>query len=419
MPISAPHRAAPGTVDISHPAFALAALVVLTVVPYLYPFTWNVFTRVRGIDEHLALAAVFTTTGIGIALAYQILVQPGRAAPLPDPTAEFLTLLHGLARVFLWISVVANIGLVAYVMAFFSGDLLALKERLLDLEGVNILTQSFLLFLGPFIHISLLRGTPYVRDLVALGCIVAVRAALLSERVALFEFLVPLAVVLSQHKVLRVTPARLTAFVLFVPAFFVLTELFRSFSAKFVGSGDWSGLDPWFIVGWNLERFFIYYADTVDKLYFVIDHQFFFSTQGWFDGIARIAARLGFLDIASLVAPDLMDTALVYGARHPEMTNPGGLASLMSDFGWGGIAVWLALLAGLLTGHARSQRGGLLALGLYPVFYITFTEMPRYIYIFQTRALFPLALYLMSYGLCLVLAGPFAGRRRAPHPFEA
>jgi hypothetical protein len=79
------------------------------------------------------------------------------------------------------------------------------------------------------------------------------------------------------------------------------------------------------------------------------------------------------------------------GFGNPEFNSPGGLASILVDYGLVGGAIFsfgLGLVMGAL--HLGFLHGRLLGLLLYPVAYTGLLELPRYLYWFQGRATFAL-----------------------------
>jgi len=315
---------------------------------------------------------------------------------------NFANLLLTVCRIMVSIAVLAN-GAVLLVGLSSSGSAKAAAYG--TMGGFNILTQLHLCFLGPYIGISLRRGLPWRNLTILLGLALLARGILLADRMALMEMALPLIVILCLYKRLRFSWIGLILVVLSVPMFFVVAELFRSFYAKFVRVGGWNQVDPWFAIGWNLERFFVYYIDVLNKFYFTLEAGLSGTSRYWLGGIASIASNFGLAENPKK-QPFTQLSLLVegHGVRTPEMTNFGGLTQLYSDFGGWGLPVYCSFVMILFLSHAGASRGNMLCLGLYPVFFVTFADFARRILFYESRALFPLIAFLLAYGVIRLLA---------------
>jgi hypothetical protein len=203
--------------------------------------------------------------------------------------------------------------------------------------------------------------------------------------------------------------------------FFVAAELMRSFSAKFVDEGGgWGAIDPWFALGWNLERLFIYYIDVVNKFYFVLETQQFGTSQFWWKGTGSILSNFGLAKDPTAVEFSVLELIMDgLGVRTPEMTNFGGFTQLMSDFGWFGFLVYLGLVLALFATHAGAVRGSMLCVGLYPLMFLNFADMARRIILYESRALFPLAIFLATYGVIHIMSSAVPLRPYAARPLPS
>jgi len=239
---------------------------------------------------------------------------------------------------------------------------------------------------------------------------------------ALLELAIPLLVILSMYRQIRITWLHIALLVLMVPVFFISAELMRSFSSKFVEEGGgWGMIDPWFALGWNLDRLFIYYIDVTNKFYYVFDTGQYGMTHHWDHGVASILSRFDLMDDPRKeefsVLAAILDASAV---RTPEMTNMGGFTQLYTDFGWAGLLAYLGLIMMLFATHAGALRGSMLCLGLYPLLFENFADMARFLVIYESRAIFPLFIFLITYGIVHLLSsaipqGAFLTRSQSSH----
>ncbi len=377
--------------DLADPGFPLAAVVLLTTLPYLWPMEYSGVVKYWDAGSHLAFCFGFAVVQLAVWAFYRMLFPTPWY--VPDPAGRYEAVLFGFCRLAIWGAIGANLYLLVNVLPRIGGGVFSMKSVVAEGEGLFILTQLHIWFLGPYVAIGLLRGERIVRTLALLGLLVLMRAVLVGERLALLEFLLPLMVVLTLMGRIRIGWGRLFAIVGFVPVFFLSTEIFRSFWSKFADTGG--GLSQFsldFIIAWNLERFFSYYVDVTNKLYLTLTEQFFWQTSFWSVGMSRMLYRFGLSEL-----PDesiLFDTLERFGVRSQELTNPGGLQTFMSDFGWWGVAAYLGLVVLLLVAHRSARLGAPMAYGLYPVLWFTFADLVRLNYLYESRAIFPLILFV-------------------------
>jgi hypothetical protein len=215
---------------------------------------------------------------------------------------------------------------------------------------------------------------------------------------ALMELAVPLVVILCLYRTIRVTWAMIALMLLAVPVFFIGAELMRSFYSKFVAAGGWGAVDPWFAIGWNLDRLFIYYIDVINKFYYVLDTQLFGTSDFWFRGIGSIASNFGLTEDPTKRPFTVLELILdSTGVRTPEMTNFGGFTQLASDFGWWGFLIYFILVILLFATHAGAVRGSMLCVGLYPLLFLNFADMARRIILYESRTIFPMVIFVVTY----------------------
>jgi hypothetical protein len=395
--------------DLADPGFPLAAVVLLTFVPYLWPMEHSGVLKYWDIGSHIAFCAGFAVVQFALWAFYRMLFP----SPwyVPDPAGRYEAVLFGFCRIAIWAAIGANVYLLALVLPRIGGGVFAMKSVVAEGEGLFILTQLHVWFLGPYVAIGILRGERITRTLVVLGLLVLARAVLVGERLALLEFLLPLMVVLTLLGRIRIGWGRLVAIVGFVPVFFLSTEIFRSFWSKFADTaGGLSQFSLEFIIAWNLERFFSYYVDVTNKLYLTLSEQFFGQTSFWSVGVSRMLYRFGLSEF-----PDesiLFDTLERFGVRSRELTNPGGLQTFLSDFGWWGIGVYVAFVVLLLVAHRSARLGAPMAYGIYPFLWFTFADLVRLNYLYESRAIFPLILFVGACIAARLVAMSDAGQTR-------
>lgn len=381
--------------NVGNPAYALSAFLLLTLLPYLVPMEYMEIIKMVGPLEHLLTCLVLGGVLLGGYALYATALEP-RFDPWPERMeVPFRDTFYLFMRVLIWVGVVANIGILAWCIPHYSGSVFSMKAAMSSLGGVNILSQSYLFALGPFLYLSLVLGRPYRRELLWLAVVLALRGFLLAERLALMEFAVVALVSLALLRQMLIPLSRLVLIGVAVPVLFVTAEIFRSFYAKFVRESGWSHLDLGFILQWNLERLALYYTDVTNKFYFQVTEQYFYMTEYYLRGLRSIGARVGlaeeeeFNPVAALIQQ--------FDVGNQEMTNPGGLAVLLSDFGWWGGAVLVLIVALLFLTHLRANRGHLISLAVYPVLFLTIVELPRFVYLYSSRCITPFVLFLLAW----------------------
>jgi len=387
--------ARPGDADITDPGFPLFLVTVLTFFPYLWPMEYTGLNKYWTFVPHLLFS-------IGLGLfhflfwAFYRMLFPAVPVRLPAADTRFEHLFFHICRIAVFIAIAADAYLVALASTRIGDSMWARKAIVAEGGGIFIFAQLHVWFLGPFLALGLLQGRKVVLPVVILGVLAFLRAVLVSERLALIEFAIPVVVVLAMMGVVRIGWGRLIFLVLFVPIFFLCTEIFRSFYVKFVDvSGDWTGLSFEFVLAWNLERFFSYYADVTNKLYFMLSEQYFYIGDFWASGLTRILARFGIGEIPEFLP--IFHAFERFGVRNVELTNPGGLQSFLADFGWWGIGAYGLLIVLLLTAHRQMRLGRAFAYGAYPVLFVTFSDLVRLVYVYESRSVFPMILFLLSY----------------------
>ena len=387
--------------NISHPAFAMLAFTLLTALPYLVPMEYMEIIKLATPGKHLMVCSLIGSIVAGLWILYDLLARPQFLAGGRPQSDDFIRTMWQAARGLIWIAIAANAVVLVYAAPRMLDSVFAAKKALEDFEGVNILTQSFLFAIGPYLYLSEIQKKPYWRTLLVLSALLAVRAFMMAERLALMEIAVPALVVLSLRRQISITVGRLAALVTGVPVLFVTAEVFRSFNAKFVEETGWAYLDFSFILQWNLERLALYYTDVTNKFYLILNTGYFYTTAFYEEGIQRILARFGFEEVSNSA---LSEWVYLFGAGNPEMTNPGGLASMFTDMGWWAVPALLFFAVMLLVAHWRAARGSIFCLAVYPVMFLAMVELPRFVYLYQSRVVFPFAFFLVVWLAALLLS---------------
>jgi hypothetical protein len=230
------------------------------------------------------------------------------------------------------------------------------------------------------------------RRLVVVLVLGALRAFLLSERLAVLELMVPLVAIvglrLSVHRRSAARRGIRLAPVVLLP---VLLALFGAFeyarSWQFYKAHGGSSFVDFVVV-----RFAGYYATAYNNAGIADAHATFpgrlpYGVIEWF-WTAPVVSQLGLYERFS--GGSATDSFLIaiwqYGS--PEFNNPGGLGVPFVDLGLvGGLLFLLAF--GLLAGRcwASALAGRPVGMLLYPVLLTGLFELPRYLYLCQGRVL--------------------------------
>lgn len=285
----------------------------------------------------------------------------------------------------------------------FTGEL---ERTIGTVAGVTTLTQVGVAY--AVVAVLLLchgRDRRNIWRLVALVLLTALRAFILTERLALVEIALPVVAILAvrfadsdrRARRLAVLVAPLPLVVLLI-AGFGATEYSRSY--QFFKTRTDDGL-----VVFSLKRLSGYYATAYNNGEILLDH-------GGYPG------RLPYTSLEALWTAPGVDGAGTYdrlvgrdAEEHynrllttygsPEFNNPGGLPAPFVDFGRvGGLVVLFGI--GCLTGwgYRRFVHGDVAAVLLYPVAVTGLFELPRFLYWTLGRTVpIVLALLLVAYSL--------------------
>ncbi|MGI9598115.1 MAG: hypothetical protein ACR2QK_18265, partial [Acidimicrobiales bacterium] len=267
---------------------------------------------------------------------------------------------------------------------------LPIKEKLDTLPGVTTLTQVAIpaAVVGALLDVH--RSSPRIRFWYRLVILLAAaRAFMLAERLAIAEIVVPVIVLRAAVAVRRSGPrgqvllavAPLLAVALLLSAFTV---------SEYSRSWNWySGRTDRSFVDFASERLVGYYATSHNNGALLLEHGEVVGEVPY-----HTTSFVWQIPPGSQIAVEIVDDVdddrrrVLNGFGNPEFNSPGGLASILVDYGTaGGLA--FAFGAGLVFGalHLAFVHGRLLGLLLYPMAFTGLLELPRYLYWFQGRAI--------------------------------
>lgn len=376
----------PIKINFSHPFLYAIGFVFLFTVPYLYPSIHFRYTKVFSPAVHLLISSFIA---ILVILSYYL----SKISFAPDKYNSRLSIPHQfiwVCKAGIFIALLMNILIVLNAFAAYSGNILSAKESIEAFGGINILSQTYMFFLPPYIYYSYRQKKKHKLVLLALGLTLLIRSVLMAERVAFLEFLVPVFVTyfIATERKLYVT--KILKYFLLLLLFFMVLELSRQFYNQYILSGV--DVNPWFAISWTLERFFAYYADTANKFYYSITHDLAFTTHHYLYPFERIISR-----IASM---EMHQPEIDYGEfRWVDFTNAGGLNMFYTDFGFFSILAFVLLFVLFFKSFRSINKGSLIALCIYPNLVTVILELPRFVNVYNTRFFVPLVLFIFIYTL--------------------
>lgn len=362
------------------------------------------FRRLWGTPKYLTTSGVELFAAAGLVFVVGVLIVMNLSARQGwrwvERIRELRPLLISASGPLFWITMtgyVAYVGLAGYrgvgpsdlALVFSDAPGILLKDRIGTLPGVTTLTQ---VGVATAVTCALVLGSGWHRQtcvrLAIVSLTASARALLLSERLALLEVMVPVAVVLftagstslRRRNVLGAAPI---AMLPVLAGFFALFEYFRSWD--FYRQQDNNGFTQFV-----LDRFAGYYATAYNNGQIFLEFGTFPGRLPY-DTLAGLwaapgLAQAGLYDrLASGSATNAYQAAL---AQHgnPEFNNPGGFAQPFVDWGVLGGLTWF-FVAGLAVGwlYCAFRAGSLFGLLLYPVAFTGVLELPRYVYWSQGR----------------------------------
>lgn len=363
------------------PDLYVLAFIFLSTIPYLYPNNFFYFKKVFSY-EAVALTA--------LALAIIALISKKIAESIKIKTSSPASriknnTLYRLSKTIILISLFVNISIVINAITNHSGDVLITKQTLRDFGGLNIISQIYIPFIPIFIITANELRKKFKIILVLMAIFLLARSYLLAERLAFIEFIIPVIISLS---IINKTRASLLNIILIFSSaiiFFITFEITRQFYNQYVK--ETGTFDIFLGVTWSLERFFSYYADTLNKFYFLINFNTAHDSFNIIKPIFTILSRLGF---------NFEQSSAIYYSYYnfKDFTNPGGLAQIYADFGFFFGSLFLIFIIFLLYySYRKTMAGSYFMLGLYSMLILCILEIPRLFLFYETRLFIPLLFY--------------------------
>jgi oligosaccharide repeat unit polymerase len=260
----------------------------------------------------------------------------------------------------------------------------SIKKALGTIPGVTTLTQVGLV--SVVISALLLAQRPARRHWIRLVVVLLLslpRAFLLTERLALLELIVPVAVVLALRLAgaPRLRSAVRIAPVLGLPAVIVVFAAFE-YSRSWVFFRERSNGG---FAEFAVERFVGYYATALNNGALEMSYNQFPGRWPYQTlGALWTAPGIGELDLWSLLnggrdnAQAYLDILTEHGT--PEFNNSSGLAAPFVDYGIPGGLLYL-LGSGIVLGllHRSFRESSAIGLLVYPILFLGVVELPRYL----------------------------------------
>ncbi|HTF69054.1 MAG TPA: O-antigen polymerase [Edaphobacter sp.] len=239
--------------------------------------------------------------------------------------------------------------------------------------------------------------------LIGLLSLNAVRALLLSERVALIEVAVPAVVLFVHFKIHAGISRRLKTIITLAPiAGLVLLFLVFTGSEMFRSWTYYSSRSDSNIFEFGAARLMGYYLTAVNNSGLILTrvstsfHAPVF-TQEWLWKMPVLGKAMGDASVMAMAQYRI----LLKANANLEFNNPGGILLPLWDFGiTGGLFYWLAFGFVISKIYQSFRRGGLAGLLLYPLVYVGLLELSRLLYLSDSRC-FPSLVILASAALLL------------------
>lgn len=388
-----------------------AAIAALLVPETTYIEAWR---TQKNID--LGTTMLFLA-GLGAFLAGLMIVALGRRARWESPSQQWGTLSNATVdyleksfNVLVGLSLfgygawVANgifrgglrLGDLVALIQSLDAETLGIKDKLPNIAGVTTLTQVAILavIVGALVDIN--RPSARVRNLYRLLIFIgAVRAFALTERLALVELVVPLAVIRAAGMMARGN-ARERMNVVAAPVAGLVAVVLLFGTAEYARSWNfYSEVRDQPFAAFVGERMAGYYATSYNNGALLLRNDprnneapFHTVTFLWEGPAQPVSEALQ----VGITGSDIVDEAesrksiLLRRKGNPEFNSPSGVAAPFIDYGYIGGAIFFVLL-GLLIGtlHLSFLRSRLWGLLFYPIAFVGILELPRYIYWAQGR----------------------------------
>jgi hypothetical protein len=310
-----------------------------------------------------------------------------------------------------WTSIAVSRGLgISVFKSIFTGgvSIYSFRDFFETMPGITTGTQFGIatVVLGGLIGIS--AGWKSVRRKMLIVFLLAfVRALIYSERLAFLELAVPFLVLWLAQPAVWTGRRALRTLIRFVPVLglaiiyivFTVFEYFRSWTIYY--SARESSLFSFGL--WRLLGYYVTSANNsaffIASLHQPLDAPYFSFYFLWHFPLLSDLVH----DVFGWVHFDYdVFMGMLTAGANPEFNNPGGLLSPVIDFGVvPGLLYWAIM--GLITGYLYSLyvRRHPLGMCIYPICFLTLTELPRYIYWGGGRAFPALAFLLLSAFLLL------------------
>jgi hypothetical protein len=287
-----------------------------------------------------------------------------------------------------------------------------IRDTIGTIPGVTTLVQAQVVYVTllavRWLYLPQARPSPAEKlALIVIFMLSLLRNLIWSERIAMIEVVVPLAILfLRRPRWPTLTAlAPLFGFVALF-CFFAVFEYFRSWLAYYQFRYDS------FIV-FILARLSGYYITALDNGAGLVGEwgglAAPLNTADWF---WRFPWEIGQTYLARVFGIDLVDHATwLYWNASPEFNNTSGIYMPFVDYGaGGGVAFWFLfgmLTGALFRGFAAGRLAGLL---IYPSWFIGLLELPRILYLCEARY-FPVL--MIALGLVFLASVVVAGEARA------
>jgi hypothetical protein len=280
-------------------------------------------------------------------------------------------------------------------------------DYLKTIPGITTATQFGIATIALGVPLGAATGWRAVRwKLVVLLALAFVRSLLNSERLALIELLVPLAVSLiwlrpvasRLYRLLIQAAPVLAASVLYL--FFGASEYFRSWTTFYAGHVS----SFWGFIGLRLMGYYATALNNGALLWKVNEPLSLHLPLATFNVIWRfpvikdlLPGLFPALGLTSGTVQEVRYAALLTSSANPEFNNPSGIFGPIVDFGVaGGLLYWM--FCGVICGYLyrEFQQRRMTGIFLYPAIYIGLIEATRVLYWPDARFFPTIVLLLIS-----------------------
>lgn len=365
----------------TNPKIYVLVFLFLITLPYLYPQFHFPYKKVFTPPQHILACSIIAFYCLFSYLLANF--SPFKMKLLEKGSYAQITVgrqFYQISQTIVLVSLFMNLLILLNAFLSLEGHIYSAKESLQDFHGINIISQLYLFFLGPYIYYGLQNKlkTPK-RVIVIFGLLVLTRGVLMSERLAFLEFLVPALIIVAYYRKTKISLKKAGIYFLCLIVFFMLLELTRQFYVEYIIYRKRS-IDAGFIISWTFERFFGYYSDTQNKFYYSFSNNLDFTSMNYVSSIGRIINRITGGD------HDWTGTVNYGEYSWKDFTNRGGLTFFYTDFGiLLGSIFFVIFITIFFVLWYKLKKGSLLSLCIYPIYVIWIVEFPRYAGMFITR----------------------------------